>query len=51
MRRRRHLLLPGDLLPELGGLLPDGLHSPPALSNAAADGVGEEVGRRSRGEI
>jgi hypothetical protein len=46
--RRAHLLLPGDLLPELGGLLPDGLHwAPPSPAPRPTESETEA----SRGEI
>lgn len=43
--RRAHLLLSGDLLPELGGLLPDGLHWPPLSPTPRPIGGDTEVRR------
>ena len=41
---RAHLLLPSDLLPELRGLLPDGLHWPAAIEKVWSVGDGVRVG-------
>ncbi|RRT62289.1 hypothetical protein BHE74_00034912, partial [Ensete ventricosum] len=47
--RADYLLLPGDLLPELGGLLPDSFHPPPGRRTPEKPGIRSAICRYLQG--